>query len=240
MKKFVIGCGLALLLVGIAGSVAFYYFVYKPARTFVASLTDLGQLAELDAKVTNTQAFTAPVDDALTDAQVRRFTAVQEALHARMGARASELQAKYKAIDARGRENVGMAEAVGAYRDLFGVIGEAKQAQVEALNAQNFSLDEYAWVKARFYEAAGVTVTGIDFRELAGKVQSGDLKALQEMVADASKTARGTATSAETGEASTPTAIDTPGVGIPDANKALVAPFKDKVSTWMLYAAFGL
>ena len=66
-------------------------------------------------------------------------------------------------------EGVALTDVVGAYRDLFGVIAEAKHAQVDALNAQAFSLDEYAWVKSRFYEAAGVTVTGIDFREMAGQ-----------------------------------------------------------------------
>lgn len=237
MKKLVIGCALVLVLVGIAGSVAFYYFVYKPARSFVASVSDLGQLAELDAKVTNTQAFAPPSADTLTEAQVRRFVAVQESLHARMGTRASELQAKYKAIETRGTEGVGMAEAVGAYRDLFGIIAEAKKAQVEALNTQGFSVDEYTWVKSRFYEAAGVTVTGIDFREMADKVKSGDLKALQDVVTDAGAAATGRA---EKGPASGRLETDTAGAGIPEANKALVAPYKDKAATWLIYGAFGL
>ncbi len=249
MKKLVIGCGLALLLVGIAGSVGFYYFVYKPARSFMASMSEIGELAELDAKVTNTQAFTAPADDTLTEAQVRRFVAVQESLHAKMGARASELQAKYKALDAE--KDVALTTVVGAYRDLFGIIGEAKRTQVEALNAQSFSLDEYSWVKARFYEAAGVAVTGIDFREMAGKVQSGDLDALQEMMKNAGAAASGAvkadppAAGAPTGPAETPAApptleTDTPGVGIPEVNKTLVAPFKEKAATWMVFGAFGL
>lgn len=245
MKKLVLGCGLALLLVGIAGSVAFYYFVYKPARTFVSSLSEFGQIAELDAKVTNTRAFAAPADDALTEAQVRRFVAVQESLQARLGTRAAELQAKYKAIDERGAEQVGLSEAIGAYRDLLGIIGEAKKAQVEALNAHGFSLDEYAWVKSRFYEAAGVAATGIDFREMAGKVQSGDIKALQEMIANAGAAATaGLEEGGETaGRSAGPTAsvqTDTPGSGLPDANRALVAPYKDKAATWMVHAAFGL
>ncbi|AMY09942.1 hypothetical protein LuPra_03169 [Luteitalea pratensis] len=249
MKKLVIGCGLALVLAAIAASAGFYYFVYRPARTFVSSMSQLGEVAELDAKVTNTRPFTAPADDTLTEAQVRRFVAVQESLHARMGTRATELQAKYKALDERKESgSVALTELVGAYRDLFGVIAEAKRAQVDALNAQAFSLDEYAWVKFRFYEAAGVTVTGIDFREMAGKVKSGDLQALQDMVKDAGTAVAG-ATSpaassgsgeAPTGNAGTPVVTDAPGVGIPDANKTLVAPFKDKAATWMIYGAFGL
>ena len=228
MKKLVIGCGLALVLFAIAGSVGIYYFVYRPAQAFLASVSQIGELAELDAKVTNTQAFTAPADDTLSEAQVRRFVAVQEGLHARMGTRATELQAKYKAIDERQDSSVAITEVVGAYRDLLGIISEAKVAQIEALNAQSFSLDEYTWVKTRFYEAAGVSVTGIDFREVASKVKDGNIGALQEMVTNASEAASGAQTT------------DTPELGIPEANKALVAPFKDKVSTWMVYGAFGL
>ena len=133
-----------------------------------------------------------------------------------------------------------MAEAVGAYRDLFGIIAEAKKAQVDALNAQGFSVDEYTWVKTRVYEAAGVTVTGVDFREMAGKLQSGDVDALRNMVTNAGAAAAGRTTAEATADATKPIATDAPGVGIPDANKALVAPYKDKAATWMMYGAFGL
>ena len=249
MKKLVIGCGLALVLFAIAASAGFYYFVYRPARTFLASVSQIGELAELDAKVANTRPFAAPGDDTLTEAQVRRFVAVQESLHTRMGTRATELQAKYKAIDERKDSAPAISEVVGAYRDLFGIIGDAKRAQVDALNAQSFSVDEYTWVKSRFYEAAGVTVTGIDFREMADKVKDGNLGALQEMITNAGATlssakpdpdAAAKAPADAPADAPATIETDTPGVGIPEVNKTLVAPFKDKATTWMIYAAFGL
>jgi hypothetical protein len=248
VKKLVIGCGLAMVLAAVAATAGFYYFVYRPARTFVTSMSQLGEVAELDAKVANTRPFTPPTDDTLTEAQVKRFVAVQESLHARMGTRASELQAKYKALDERKESGrVALTDLVGAYRDLFGVIAEAKRAQVDALNAQAFSLDEYGWVKSCFYEAAGVTVTGIDFREMAGKMQSGDLQGLQDMVNDARASVNGAGTPSASSsaddakaKADVPVVTDAPGVGIPDGNKTLVAPFKDKVATWMMYSAFGL
>ncbi|BCS33024.1 hypothetical protein TBR22_A22490 [Luteitalea sp. TBR-22] len=252
MKKLVIGCGLGLILFTVAASAAFYYFVYRPAKSFVGSLAEIGEIAELDAKVTNTKAFSPPADDVLTEAQVRRFVSVQEALHARMGNRGTELQAKYKALDARSTDGVALTDVVGVYKDLFGTIGEAKRAQVEALNAQGFSVEEYTWVKSRFYEAAGVSVTGIDFREMANAVKDGDMNAVKEMATranEAAKAAGGAAARATTpgsadagAAADTPAAPigDTPGVGIPDANKTLVAPYKDKVATWLIYGAFGL
>lgn len=256
MKKLVIGCGLGLVLFTVAASAAFYYFVYRPAKTFVGSMAQMGEVAELDATVANTQAFAAPTDGALTPAQVTRFVAVQEALHARMGARAAALETKYKDIEARrGQGDASLTEVAGAYKDIFGVIAEAKRAQVEALNAQRFSLEEYAWVKARFYEAAGVEMTGLDFRELAGALKEGNLDAVTEMAQkanDAAKAAAGAATGTTTAPADTPasgpatteppaTPIgDTPGVGIPDVNKTLVAPHKDAMKKWFVYGMFGL
>ena len=157
------------------------------------------------SQVANTAAFTAPASGALTEAQVRRFVAVQEGLHARMGTRATELQVKYKAIQDRKDAGVALTDVVGAYRDLFSVIAEAKKAQVDALNAQAFSLNEYAWVKTRFYEAAGVTATGIDFREMASRVQSGDLNACR----DAAR--RGDAISGSTSTLTRPAPADEPG-----------------------------
>ena len=229
MKKLVIGCAVALLLVTIVGGAAAYYFIYKPAKSFVSSMTEFGTLAEIDEKVANTASFTPPDSDTLTEAQVRRFAAVQDALHAKMGTRAGELRTKYEAMSQRGTD-ASLTEVVGAYRDVFSIVGDAKRAQVEALNAQHFSLAEYGWVKARVYEAAGVSATGIDFRELAGKLKSGDLDALQQMVSKAGEAA----------EEAPKVETDTPDVGIPEANKALVAPYKDKISTWMIYGAFGL
>ena len=229
MKKFAIGCGVFALLLAICGGLGLYYFVYRPARTFVASMSELGQVAELDAKVANTRAFAAPADGALTDAQVKRFVAVQESIHARLGARAREFETKYRAIADSNSENRSVSEVVGAYRDVFGLIAEARRAQVEALNAQSFSLTEYAWVKTRFYEAAGVALSGIDFREIAGQMQQGNFEALQTM-----------ASSSNAGDAPAAMHGDTPGIGIPDANRTLVAPYKDKLQTWFVYSAFGL
>lgn len=269
MKKLVIGCGLGLVLFAVAASAAFYYFVYRPAKTFVGSMAEMGEIAELDAKVTNTQAFTGPADGALTAAQVTRFVAVQESLHARLGAKAAELEAKYRDIEQRGDGNASLTEVAGAYKDLFGMIGEAKRAQVEALNAQGFSVEEYGWVKARFYEAAGVEMTGLDFRELATALKDGNLDAVKDMASkanDAARAAASAAASAATGTASAPAEAtppaggpaspadatpasepatttpigDTPGVGIPDVNKTLVAPHKEAMKKWFVYGMFGL
>jgi hypothetical protein len=223
VKKIVLGCGLVMLVLAIAGGAAMYYFVYRPAKAFVTSMAQLGEVVDLDKQVTNRQAFTAPADGALSAAHVQRFVAVQETISTRLGARTSEFEAKYKALGER-EQPTSITEVVSAYKDLFGIIAEAKRAQVDGLNAQRFSIDEYTWVKHRFYEAGGVALTGIDFREIAGQLQEGKFDALKQV--------------GKSGEA--PVTTDTPGVGIPDASRALVAPYKEKMQTWMLFGAFGL
>ncbi len=240
MKKIVLGCGLVVLLLAVAGAAGMYYFVYKPARTFVASMTQLGEVSELDAAVANTASFTPPADGTLNEAQVKRFATVQERIHQRLGARAAELQAKYKAMSDAGSESRSLGELVGAYQDVFGFVAEAKRAQVEALNAQQFSLDEYGWVKTRVYEAAGVEMTGIDFREIADKVQGGDLGALQDMATRTASDITGALESASTEAADLSTPDDTPGTGIPAVNRTLVAPYKDAMKNWIVYGMFGL
>jgi hypothetical protein len=237
VKKLIIGCGLAAVLIAVSGMVGMYYFVYKPARAFVASV---GPAAVDDEKamVVNTATFTPPTHGTLTEAQVTRFVAVQESLHARLGDRAREMEAKYKALTTAKDGPRGVTEAIGAYRDVLGLIAEARKAQVDALNAQQFSMDEYTWVKRRFYEAAGVEVTGIDLRDVAGKLQEGDFASLQEL---ASRTAAGSdeaPASAGRGKASGTAAA--PGGSIPAANRTLVAPYKDRMTSWVAYAMLGL
>lgn len=221
MKKLVIGCGLALVLLGVAAAVAGYYFVVRPARAFMASITELSAVADLDTALTNTSAFSAPADATLTPAQVQRFIAVQDAVKARLGSRFAELKARYDQLDdarSDGQRAVRVTEAVGAYRDLFGLIGEARRAQVDALNAHHFSRDEYGWVRLRVFEAAGLSVTGIDLGELIDKVKQGDLQL-------------------PSGQTVT---LDTPGRGVPERNTALVAPHAAALKEWMPYAMFGL
>lgn len=222
MKKLVIGCGLALVLFGVAAAVAGYYFVVRPARAFMASMTELSAVADLDTALTNTSAFAAPADAALTPAQVQRYVAVQDAVKARLGSRFAELKTKYEQLDGtlnEGQRSLRVTEAVGVYRDLFGLIGDARRAQVDALNAQQFSRDEYSWVRLRVFEAAGLSVTGVDLSELVDKLKQGDLQLPSQ---------------------DTAVTLDTPGRGVPEQNKALVAPHTAALKEWIPYAMFGL
>jgi hypothetical protein len=160
MNKTLGGCLLAAVVLAVAGGAALWFLVLKPAaqvadraldgaREGISEVVDLGRtvarMRELEAGVLAT-AFAAPADGLLSPAQLERFLAVQSAVVAALGPAA--LSGADLPTDPVGV----VAEAAGALRGLarMGEAGlAAKQAQVDALNAQSMSVDEYRWIRER-------------------------------------------------------------------------------------------
>lgn len=218
MNKFLLGCGLLVVVVGIGAAVGAYHYLWKPAKSMVTEVTKLQEIPKLNAQVQKTAAFTPPADSTLTSDGVDRFRRTQEAIVTKMGTRANELAAKYQLMT-KGRQNYTptLTELMGAYRDLAGLIVEAKRAQVEALNQNNFSLAEYDWTRRRVYEAAGVPVN-LDIEKLVRDVAEGKIPV------------------GEKAESSTPP----PTVAVPEKNRALVTPHAKEFTERAVLAAFGL
>ena len=146
MKKFVFGCLGVLVLAAIAGGVA-AYFVFQRAKTtlltYSASVTQLQEIPRIEAQVRNKAEFTAPATGELTEDQVARLVAVQQTIKDRLGARVKELDAKYEALSKAHGGNSSISDGLEALKDLGSLVLDAKKVQVDALNAQRFSLAEY-------------------------------------------------------------------------------------------------
>ncbi len=186
MNKGLLGClivGLVILVVG--GAVA-WFVVVKPmwdaGSEIYAAGQQLVQVAELDAKVSNTQTFDEPVDGRLSEVQVQRFLAVQSAIEQGLGGHGNALEAKYDAlkrdVEQEGREP-NMQEIFGAYGDVSGIILTAKQAQVDALNAQGMSLAEYRYLRMQAYLAAGIALNDETPKEFAGSAAAHNAELLR-------------------------------------------------------------
>jgi hypothetical protein len=146
---------------------------------------------------------------------------VQESMQARLGARSTELKAKYDQLD-KARKGEGrspsLTEVLGALKDLSGVIVEGKRAQVDALNQAGFSLEEYTWVRGQVYSAAGLTLAqlnlkDLDFQKIAEAAKSGSEAPMEKATTDQE---------------------------VPERNKELVKPYAAKLQEWMALAFFGL
>jgi hypothetical protein len=215
MKKFVFGCLFVVILVAIVGGILGYVYVVEPARQYLATFRQLGSLSQYDRDVKNTAAFTPPKSGELTNRMVKRFVAVQDAMQSRLGAQLTQLDERYRKLAKEFEGAKPDARTVfNALHDLGGVLTEAKRIQVEALNASGFSVAEYAWVRDRVYQAAGVTVAGLDFNAIWDAARKGTFDIAAPKKPEPSP--------------------------VPEQNKALVKPYLDRIDRWLALAWAGL
>lgn len=171
MGRIAIGCLVVLLAVAAAGGVAWFKFV-KPGMDFAGDVVRFGEeFQQLDRSITNRARFTPPGDGILDERQFERFLAAQSGIRARMEAHLGPLNEKYSELKAKldaDDAEPGLRDLAGAYRDFGGLLLEAKRAQVEALNTQNFSQQEYLWVRQQVYLALGESVGAMAAVEGAG------------------------------------------------------------------------
>jgi hypothetical protein len=214
MRKVLFGCLGILVIGGVVGGVAGYYFVYRPAKSFVAGLTQLQELPKLNAQVRNTRPFTAPPDGVLTESMVERYVKAQQSLHDTMGARLRALDAKYEVLNREDARETSFSEGIAALKDLGGVILEAKRVQIDVLNSHGFSLAEYDWVRSAMYAASGIPMS-VNFSHIIEQASSGQAPTGQ------------TLSEAVTG-------------AVPERNRELVAPHEEMLRENAALAFFGL
>lgn len=170
-KKFALGCLIVAVAVLVVGGGAAYFYVIRPLTNTVKAGMELPRLAELDQKVSNDRAFAAPADGELTAQQVDRYLQVTSAVMNGLRGRAEELTKKYDEISSSG--NPGIRQVLNAYADIIKLVVQAKELQVDALNAAGFSLAEYDWVRRSVIQAAGHAYAEIDLTALSkGEVEA--------------------------------------------------------------------
>ncbi len=218
MKKVLVGCLVVLALAVVLLAVGGYYFVYRPAKSYMASFQQLAEVEELESRVTNKTVFVVPDNGELTGDQVERFMEVAGRIQEQLGTRARQLKEKYDSI----QEGVGgddarrsLVAAMASLRDLVDFFVEGKRAQVDALNALGFSLDEYEWVREQVFAAAGVVLTEIDLSALRN-VGEGGMPDLEPRRSTPDEEA------------------------VPERNRALVKPYMEKIREYLPLGFFGL
>jgi hypothetical protein len=173
MKKILIGCFI-LLGVGAIGAGVAAFVVYRKVSTTVAGFAELGTVPAIEREVRNQRPFVPPTTGEVTGSQVRGLVAVQQAVRARLGKRADEIERKYHEMLSKDRATAyDLPELVSAYKDLAAAYVDAKRAQVEALNAAGLSLDEYRWVRSRSYAAIGMPTMDFDVAQIVEDVRNG-------------------------------------------------------------------
>ena len=219
MKKLAIAVLIVLVLIAVGVVGAGYYFINK-AKAF---LQPIQQYAALDKDVANESKYAAPANGELTEEQVKRFMAVQEYMVTKLGPTFNQMKDKQDEFMHREQAEHRQAtpsENFTVITDMMKFILMAKNAWVEALNQQHYSIDEYYWVRGRVYAAAGMSVEELGLRKLTEAIKEG-----------------GAAAGASMGSLTSEVATQEP---VPDRNKALIAPYMPKLKDWAVFAFFGL
>jgi hypothetical protein len=208
-RKLAIGCGVVFVVLFLAGAGVAWWFIGRPAASVVGAVRDVQRIESIREGVRDTSRYQPPADGVLGGGQVERYLDVQRAMRARLEERVETLRARYEEIDQPGR-TPNPAELAQAWADTTGLLVEATEAQVDALNAQDFSLAEYRWVRRQVLLAAGFPAPGYDVIDLAGDGPAPD-------------------------EAIVPGASE-----VPEANVQLVEPHVEELEQTLPFAWFGL
>ena len=221
MKKLLVGCLIVLILGAIVVGVG-SYFLYRAASPLIEDarsyVEGMSQLSELDRRLENRTAYTPPPSGELSDVQVQRFVRVQQHMRTQLGQRMKEIEQKYSYLRSNSNPDaqVAFTELLGSLREITGVYVDARRYQVEALNREQFSQDEYSWVRDRMFEAAGMEIgSRIDLEKLQEAIRSGT--GLEGIRADQ---------------------LPTPNV--PAKNRELVKPYVSQMDEWLPLVFFGL
>lgn len=222
MKKILGGC-LIVLVIAIVGLGVAGYYAYRAAKPMIDSAADYvakaRELSRVGDQVANRRPFVPPDDGTLTAAQVDRFVAVQGRVRSELGDRWSVVESKAAEIRRKTEGNqreLSFSEVTSMFSDIANIYIEARRVQVTALNVHKFSDGEYAWVRRRVYEAAGMDIA------------SGfDLSAIENMAREGA-------------QKSGVVIPDVPTPKVPEENVKLVKPHSPKLKEWLPMAMLGL
>lgn len=173
MKKLAIGCGLVLLLTGVAAA-GIAYYLYRQVSTTIAQFSGFADLPELDERIQKKGRYTPPPSQEITEAQLEKLAQVQSAIRQRLGSRIAEFEARYKVLLEKQEATItDVPGVIAAYGDLAKTWIDAKRTQVEALNAAELSLDEYRWIRDGAYRALGRAFVDLDISRLIEDARRG-------------------------------------------------------------------
>lgn len=220
MKKLLVGC-LVILVLGAVVVTVGSYFLYRAASPLIQDARDyvqgMSELSELDRQIEKRSSYDPPASGELTETQVQRFVRVQEHVRAQLGQRMNEIEARYEHLRSNNsNEQVPFTELLNGLREITGVYVDARRYQVEALNKEGFSQDEYAWVRNRMFQAAGMEIgSRIDIEKLQDAIRNGT--GLEGVRADR-----------------------VPMPEVPARNRELVKPYVERMDEWLPLVFFGL
>lgn len=219
-KKIALGClGVGLLVVVVGGFWGYYSFVKPMMGNLTTIQTAAQEINEKNNEIRNQSSYAPPQTGEISEDQVERFVSVQRDIRNGLEELLTELQEKYEELGQEFEQrDPTFREMMNVGGDLMGLYADAKQVQVDALNEEGFSLEEYRFVQQSFYQALGVELFSYNIDQIARAAEDGNINMDMEEFESAQKQMR----------------------EVPDRNRQLVSQYADSAEDWLVFAWWGL
>ena len=210
--RWAFGCGALLLIVLVVGGAATWWFVGRPVAEVFQSLQRLEAQGTLEQRLANRAAYQPPADGLLSEAQVVRYLEAQRQMQRELAERAERLTRRLDEVDRTEPQLADVIRMAEAYREVLRLVVEAVDVQATALDAHGFSAEEYRWVRWEVLRAAGVpgAAYGVDGLAAGFTGQEGRVEG------------------------------PPPQAPVPEANRDLVAPYREEIEETIGLALLGL
>lgn len=151
MKKVAIGC-LIILGILVVGGGGLAIWGWGKISDMVGEFTEFtSEMQEVHKATPRDRNFQPPEDGLLTESQVSQLVAVESSIHQTMSVlieRHEERYGQLKALMEEDGRDPNLGELLQGGRDVAAILRGYKTSQVEALQQQNLSLEEYSWMRA--------------------------------------------------------------------------------------------
>jgi hypothetical protein len=171
--RWALGCGATALILLVVGGALTWNFVGKPLWNVYTAVREVQNVGALDARLTNRAPFAVPANGVVTEGQMERYVAVLERTGGAARTRLEDLQRRFEDLDGRDFAWTDVWRLGDAYGGFLRLLVETKEGQVAALNAEGFSAEEYAWVRAEVLRAAGLPGAGYGVADFASAFTGG-------------------------------------------------------------------
>ena len=151
-----------------------WFFVLKPARDFVAGW----QAPPAQTQTQTAPAPTANVNAPVTRADVERFVRVRRPVRTALGSSFAGLQQLMN--DMNSGQNPTIMQVLNVLKQTGQSVGQARAAQLAALQSEGLSQERYAVIRATVNRALGLP--NVDFGQAAQAIQNGQLPDLNRDV----------------------------------------------------------
>ena len=162
--KVAIGCGIAVLIAGIAGIVAVGGLAWWAKGKAEEFTSEQSRIEELHRKA-NANRFTAPADGVVSEDRLQKFLDVRRRVYAVYERHKDEL-------DAMSKKKQG---DFGDVRKGFALINELRLAQAQALADVGMSEDEYRFLVEQIYKSMWASAAAKSASPTASPAPAGDV-----------------------------------------------------------------